>query len=68
MPDIYADEEALGCSTIPTYSEAELQQRQRSDPGHVVNLLEAGDGANPNPSPDSLELKLMLKESKRLEL
>ncbi len=70
VPDIYADDEALGCSTIPTYSEAELQQHQRSDPviGHVVNLLEIGDEANPNPSPDSLELKLMLKEWKRLEL
>ena len=69
VPDIYGDE-AQGCSTIPNFSEEELQQQQRSDPdiGHVINLLETGDEANSNLNPDSLELKLMLKEWKRLEL
>ncbi|KAL6483337.1 hypothetical protein MHYP_G00082090 [Metynnis hypsauchen] len=63
------DENAIGMSTIPTFSEAELQQYQRSDLviGHIINLLENGE-ANPNLSPHSWELKLMSKELKRLQL
>lgn len=70
VPDVYADDGTLGCSVIPTYSEVELQQHQRSDPiiGYVVNMLENGGEANSNPNSASLELKLMLKEWKRLEL
>ncbi|KAJ8004302.1 hypothetical protein DPEC_G00157720 [Dallia pectoralis] len=68
VPDIYGEAEELGCSTIPTYSKTDLQQHQRSDPviGQVVDLLESG--IETNLIPDSLELKLMLKEWKRLEL
>ena len=70
VPDVYGEAEMLGCSTIPTYSEEELQQHQRSDPiiEQVVNMLESGNKASPSLLPDSLELKLMLKEWKRLEL
>ncbi|KAL6459343.1 hypothetical protein MHYP_G00328150 [Metynnis hypsauchen] len=70
VPDVYADENAIGMSTIPTFSEAELQQYQRSDLviGNIINLLENGEEANPNLSPDSWELKLMSKELKRLQL
>ena len=32
VPDVYGEAEMLGCSTITTYSEEELQQHQRSDP------------------------------------
>ncbi|KAI3375963.1 hypothetical protein L3Q82_016499, partial [Scortum barcoo] len=44
VPDIYGDDEVLGCTTIPTYSQAELQQHQKSDPviRQVVEVLEAG--------------------------
>lgn len=70
VPDAYGEVESLGCSTIPTFSEADLQHHQKSDPviGKVINLLESGNGTNPKSIPDSLELKLMLKEWKRLEL
>lgn len=34
----------------------------------VITVLEAGGEANPNLIPSSLELKLMLKEWKRLEM
>ena len=70
VPDVYGEAEMLGCSTIPTYSEEELQQHRRSDPiiEQVVNMLESGNKASPSLLPDSLELKLMLKEWKRLEL
>uniref|UniRef100_A0A669EDN0 Gypsy retrotransposon integrase-like protein 1 n=2 Tax=Oreochromis niloticus TaxID=8128 RepID=A0A669EDN0_ORENI len=70
VPDVYADDGTLGCSVIPTYSEVDLQQHQRSDPiiGYVVNMLENGGEADSNPNSGSVELKLMLKEWKRLEL
>ncbi|KAL7874154.1 hypothetical protein SRHO_G00051240 [Serrasalmus rhombeus] len=70
IPDVYADANAIGMYTIPTFSEAELQQYQRSDLviGHIINLLENGEESNPNPSPDSWELKFMSKELKRLQL
>ncbi len=66
VPDTYWGMEALGSSIIPTFSEADLQHHQRSDPviGKVINLLESGNETNPTPIPDSLELKLMLKEWK----
>ncbi|KAI3376048.1 hypothetical protein L3Q82_016579, partial [Scortum barcoo] len=68
VPDIYGDDEVLGCTTIPTYSQAVLQQHQKSDPviRRVVQVLEAGGEANL--VHDSLELKLMLKGKKRLEM
>lgn len=67
VPDAYGEVVALGCSIIPTFSEADLQHHQRSDPvlGKVINLLESGDRVNPRTIPGSLELKLMLKEWKR---
>lgn len=60
----------LGCPTIPTYTEAELQLHQRSDPviGPVVKFLEAGEEANPSLGSESLEFKHLLKEWKWLEL
>jgi len=70
VPDAYGEVEALGSSIIPTFSKADLQHHQRSDPvlGNFINLLESVNGTNPKPSPDSLELQLMLKEWKRFEL
>ena len=70
VPDVYEDVGALGSPTIPAYSEEELQHHQRSDTvvGQVIKLLESGDGMNHNLDPESLELKLMLKEWKRLEM
>ena len=70
VPDAYGEVEALGCSIIPTFSEADLQHHQRSDPvlGKVINMLESANRTNPKSITDSLELKLMLKEWKRFEL
>lgn len=70
VPDTYECEEVLGCSTIPSYSQAELQQYQRSDPiiGQVFKVLEAGGEVHPDLILDSSELKLMPKEWKRLEM
>uniref|UniRef100_A0A1A8UYG6 Gypsy retrotransposon integrase-like protein 1 n=1 Tax=Nothobranchius furzeri TaxID=105023 RepID=A0A1A8UYG6_NOTFU len=58
----------LGCTTLPAYTEAELQQLQQSDPiiKTVVNLLEAGEEPVVDSHSDSLELRLMLKEWTRL--
>ena len=68
IPDTYGNDDVLGSSTIPTYDPEELQQHQRSDPiiGQVIQVLEDGDEASL--VPDSPELKLMLKERKRLEM
>lgn len=63
MPDVHEEE---GCPILPTYCEEELQHHQRSDRviSPVVKFLEVGDKANPSLNPDSLELKLLLKEWK----
>lgn len=68
VPDSYEDDDVLSSSTIPTYSPEELQEHQRSDPiiGQVIQVLE--DGNEVSLVPDSPELKLMLKERKRLEM
>ncbi|GAA6106462.1 uncharacterized protein LOC112847669 [Tachysurus ichikawai] len=70
VPAVYEEEGLSGYCTIPTYSEAELQHQQRSDPviGCVLDLLEAGNEPTLNLGADSLELKLILKEWKQLEL
>ena len=38
VPDAYGEVESLGCSTIPTFSETDLQHHQKSDPviGKVI--------------------------------
>ncbi|TKS65786.1 Retrovirus-related Pol polyprotein [Collichthys lucidus] len=68
VPDTYENDEVLGSSTLPTYSPEELQQHQRSDPiiGQVIQVLENGNETSLVPDPP--ELKLMLKERKRLEI
>lgn len=70
VPDIFGEEESLGCYSIPSYSQVELHQHQRSDPviGQVIMALETGGEANLDLAPDSPEFKLLLKEWKKLEL
>ncbi|XP_072767936.1 uncharacterized protein [Nerophis lumbriciformis] len=70
IPDIYSDEELLGHVTVPIFNEDDLRERQEADPAikHVIHLLESGGPVPRSIGPNSPELKLMLKEWKRLEM
>lgn len=68
VPDIYENEDMPGLPTLPTYTQQDLKQLQRSDPviGVMIQCLERGDEANF--VPNSQDLKLMFQQRKRLEM
>uniref|UniRef100_A0A3P8RRT6 Gypsy retrotransposon integrase-like protein 1 n=1 Tax=Amphiprion percula TaxID=161767 RepID=A0A3P8RRT6_AMPPE len=70
VPDVYGEEELSGQVTVPLFSEEELKKHQEADPNisHVIQLLEAGVNAPHNIKADASDIKLMLKEWKRLEI
>lgn len=70
VPDIYCEEDLIGHETVPTFSEVELRERQEADPiiKDVINWLKSGNTVPIDISSDSPELKLVLKEWKRLEM
>lgn len=70
VPDVYSDEVLLGHATVPIFSEDDLREQQEADPiiKHVLQLMESGGQVPRNIGSNFPELKLMLKEWKRLEM
>uniref|UniRef100_A0A3B3DXT9 Gypsy retrotransposon integrase-like protein 1 n=1 Tax=Oryzias melastigma TaxID=30732 RepID=A0A3B3DXT9_ORYME len=70
IPDHYAHEDQQGLPVIPTFSHAELKEKQRADPSirEVIAQLEIGEKPPPTVRKELPELPLLLREWNRLEL
>lgn len=70
IPDCYQEEEVEGFPLIPSLSEEELRQKQRSDPAinQVIAQMETGRTPPPSVRAELPELPLLLRELNRMEL
>lgn len=71
IPAVFAEEESQdGFIIVLKYSESNLIKLQKEDPviSEVIGLMESGTDLPANYSTNSPELRLMLREWKRLKL
>ncbi|TWW61908.1 hypothetical protein D4764_04G0005550 [Takifugu flavidus] len=67
IPDCFQEEEVDGFPSIPSFSEVELKEKQRSDPALNQVIVQMETGRTPPPSVKA-ELPLLLRELNWLEL